>query len=46
MKVMRAAVRTESMNIRTLKTDKEDDVTVDDRSDSQLGLKAEVMKFN
>ncbi len=43
---MRAAVRTESMNIRTLKTDKEDDVTVDDRSDSQLGLKAEVMKFN
>ncbi len=46
MRVMRAAVRTESMNIRTLKTDKEDDVTVDDRSDSQLGLKAEVMKFN
>ena len=34
MKVMKAAVRTESMSIKTLKADKEDDVTVDDESDS------------
>ncbi len=34
MKVMRIAVRTELMSIKALKTDKEDDVTIDDRSDS------------
>ncbi len=34
MKVMKAVVRTESMSIKTLKTDKEDDVTADDESDS------------
>jgi len=44
--VMRTAVRTELMSIKVLKTDKEDDVTVDDESDSQLDLKVKVMKFN
>ncbi len=34
MKVMRAAVRAELMNIKTLKINKEDSVTVDDESDS------------
>jgi len=34
MKVMRIAVRTELMNIKILKTDKEDSVTADDRFDS------------
>jgi len=34
MKVMRAAVRTELMSIKMLKTDKEDDVTADDESNS------------
>ncbi len=32
--MMRTAVRTELMNIKVLKTDEEDDVTADDRSDS------------
>jgi len=34
MKVMRTAVKTELMSIKMLKTDKEDDVTVDDRFNS------------
>ena len=46
MKVMRAAVRIELMSIRMLKTDKEDNVTVDDEFNSQLDLKVKVMKFN
>jgi len=46
MKVVRAAVRTELMSIRMLKIDKEDDVTADDESNSQLDLKVKVMKFN
>jgi len=46
MKVMRAAVRTELMSIRMLKIDKEDDVTADNESNSQLNLKVKVMKFN
>jgi len=32
--VMRTAVRTESMSIKVLKTDKEDDVTADDEFNS------------
>jgi len=32
--MMRTAVRIELMNIKVLKTDEEDDVTVDDRSNS------------
>ncbi len=46
MKVMRAAVRIELMSIKMLKTDKEDNVTVDDEFNSQLDLKVKVMKFN
>jgi len=34
MKVVKAAVKAESMNIKVLKTDKEDNVTVDDESNS------------
>jgi len=34
MKVMRTAVKIELMSIKMLKTDKEDDVTVDDRFNS------------
>ncbi len=46
MKVIRTVVRTESMSIKVLKIDKEDDVTADNESDSQLDLKVKVMKFN
>ena len=34
IKVIRTAVRAELMSIKALKTDKEDDVTADDESDS------------
>jgi len=44
--VIRTVVRTESMSIKVLKIDKEDDVTADNESDSQLDLKVKVMKFN
>ncbi len=46
MKVTRTAVKTELINIKMLKTDKEDSITVDNEFNSQLDLKVKVMKFN
>ena len=43
---MRTVVRIELMNIKMLKINKKNNIIVNNESDSQLDLKAEVIKFN